>query len=177
MYKAAYGDAVGTSTFGGAHQITVPTVRYTEFLTDTQQIGQGVIVGQAGWEQVLENNKQSFAAQFVQRSRFTTAFPTTMTPAQFVDQLFANAVVVPSATDRNAAINEFGSATNTADTAARARALRRVAENATLNTQEFNRAVHKLQPNKSQTLFVIPSASAAWNFSFGLFCSKNRVGG
>jgi len=145
MYKAAYGDAIGASTFGGAHQITVPTVRYTEFLTDTQQIGQGVIVGQAGWEQVLENNKQSFAAQFVQRSRFTTAFPTTMTPAQFVNQLFANAGVTPSATDRNAAINEFGGATNTADAAARARALRRVAENATLNTQEFNRAFVLMQ--------------------------------
>src|SRR5437588_3670494 len=28
MYKAAYGDAIGTSTLGGAHQLTVPTVRY-----------------------------------------------------------------------------------------------------------------------------------------------------
>src|SRR5437016_5131830 len=31
IYKAAYGDAIGTSTLGGAHQLTVPTVRYTEF--------------------------------------------------------------------------------------------------------------------------------------------------
>ena len=145
IYKAAYGGANGTSTFGGTHQLLVPVVRYNEFLPDTQRIGQGVVVGQTGWETVLENNKQAFATEFVQRSRFTTAFPTTMTPAQFVDQLFANAVVVPSATDRNAAINEFGSATNTADTAARARALRRVAENATLNTQEFNRAFVLMQ--------------------------------
>src|SRR5437588_8079368 len=145
MYKVAYGDATGASTFGGAHQLMVPTVRYTEFLTDTQQIGQGVIVGQAGWEQVLENNKQSFAAQLVQRSRFTTAFSTAMSPAQFVDRLFLNAGVTPSATDRNAAIAEFGSATNTSDVAARGRALRRVAENATLNTQEFNRAFVLMQ--------------------------------
>src|SRR5437660_12009214 len=145
MYKAAYGDAIGASTFGGAHQLTVPTVRYTEFLTDTQQIGQGVIVGQAGWEQVLENNKQSFAAQFVQRLRFTTAFSTAMTPAQFVDRLFLNAGVTPSATDRNAAIAEFGSAGNTSDVAARARALCGVSEKSTLQLEEVDSAFVVMQ--------------------------------
>src|SRR5437016_12302022 len=68
-----------------------------------------------------------------------------MTPAQFVDTLFANAGLTPSATDRNATIGEFGSATNTADAAARARALRRVAENPTLVTNEFNRAFVLMQ--------------------------------
>ena len=145
MYKAAFGDANGTSTIGGSHQLSVPVVRFNEFLPDTQQIGSGVVVGATGWETVLENNKQAFASEFVQLSRFATAFPTTMTPAQFVDKLFANAGVTPSAIDRNAATNEFGSATNTADTAARARALRRVAENSTLNTQEFNRAFVLMQ--------------------------------
>jgi len=145
MYKAAYGSANGTSTFGGTHQLLVPVVRYTEFLPDTQRIGQGVVVGQTGWEAILENNKQAFSSEFVQRSRFTTAFATTMTPSQFVDKLFANAGVTPSATDRIAAIAEFGSATNTSDVAARARALRRVAENSTLNTQEFNRAFVLMQ--------------------------------
>src|SRR5207302_4628140 len=83
MYKAAYGDAGGGSTFGGAHQLAVPIVRFNEFLTDTQRIGSGVVVGQTGWETVLENNKQAFAAEFVQRSRFMTAYSTSMTPAQF----------------------------------------------------------------------------------------------
>jgi len=145
MYKAAFGDASGASTLGGAHQLSVPTVRYAEFLTDTQQIGKGVVVGQTGWEQVLENNKQNFAAQFVQRMRFTTAFSNAMTPAQFVDQSFMNAGVTPSSTDRNAAIAEFGSATNTSDVAARARALRDVSENSILNQQEFNRAFVLMQ--------------------------------
>ncbi len=130
---------------GGAHQLAVPAVRYTEFLTDTQRIGQGLIVGQTGWEQVLENNKQSFAAQFVQRTRFTTALANTLTPAQFVDKLFANAGVTPSLTDRNAVIAEFGSATNSSDVSARARALRDVSENSTLNQQEFNRAFVLMQ--------------------------------
>ena len=145
MYKVAYGDATAASTFGGAHQLPVPIVRFKEFLRDTQQIGLSVIVNQTGWETVLENNKQAFAADFVQRSRFTTAFATTLTPAQFIDVLFTNAGVTPSASDRQTAINEFGSATTTSDAAARGRALRDVAENSILNAQEFNRAFVLMQ--------------------------------
>jgi hypothetical protein len=145
MYKAAYGDATGSSFIGGTHSLPVPIVRFNEFLPDTAQIGSGVIVGQTGWETVLENNKQAFAADFVQRSRFTTALSTTMSPAQFVDKLFQNAGVTPTANDRTAAINEFNGAATTTDTAARGRALRRVAENSTFDTQEFNRAFVLMQ--------------------------------
>jgi hypothetical protein len=135
FYKASYGNLPGAP---------VPIHR-SEFLPDTQQIGQGVIVNQTGWETVLENNKQAFAAVFVQRSRFTSTYPTSMTPEAFVDTLFANAGVTPSANDRATAINEFSSATTTADVAARARVLRRVAENSTLAQQEFNRAFVLMQ--------------------------------
>jgi plastocyanin len=145
MYKAAYGSASGTSTLGGTHQLPVPIVRFIEFLPDTQEIGQGVVVGQTGWETVLENNKQAFALEYAQRSRFTSAFPTTMTPTQFVDAMFTNAGVTPSATDRTAAISEFGSAADISDAAARGRALRDVAENSILNSQEFNRAFVLMQ--------------------------------
>jgi hypothetical protein len=145
MYKAAYGDAPGSSTLGGTHQLSVPIVRFNEFLSDTKQIGQGVIVGQTGWETVLETNKQAFAAEFVQRSRFTSAYPTTLTPTQFVNQLFTNAGVTPSTNDRNTAIGEFNAAPNTSDAAARGRALRRVAENTVFDAQEFNRAFVLLQ--------------------------------
>jgi hypothetical protein len=145
MYKVAYGDVAGTSTFNGTHQLQVPVVRFNEFLADTQQIGQGVIVGQTGWEALLENNKQAFSQTFVQRTRFTTALVTSMTPAQFVDKLFQNAGVTPSTADRDAAINEFAGAADTTNAAARGRAVRRVAENATLNQQEFNRAFVLIQ--------------------------------
>ena len=118
MYKSAYGDATGTSTYGGSHTLSVPIVLKSDWLPDTRTIGQGVIVGQTGWETVLENNKQAFANTFVQRSRFTTAYPTSMTPAQFVDMLFTNAGVTPTTSDRTTAINEFGSATTTTDVAA-----------------------------------------------------------
>jgi hypothetical protein len=123
----------------------VPIIRLNEFLSDTQEIGQGVVVLQPGWEQVLENNKQAFTGEFVQRSRFTAAFPTSMSPAQFVDALFTNAGITPAATDRVVAINEFAGATDTSNVPARSRALRDVAENATLNQQEFNRAFVLMQ--------------------------------
>jgi len=145
IYKSAYGSFNGTSTFGGTHTLQVPIIRFNEFLPDTQRIGQGVVVGAPGWETVLENNKQAFASGFVQRSRFTSQYSTALTPAQFVDQLFLNAGVTPTTTDRNAAISEFGSATNSSDVAARGRALRRVAENATLVGLEFNRAFVLMQ--------------------------------
>ncbi|CAN5881371.1 hypothetical protein BH18ACI4_BH18ACI4_07970 [soil metagenome] len=130
LYKAAYGDLPGAPF----------PVRRAEFIPDTRAIGSGVVVGQAGWEQVLENNKQSFVGNFVTLSRFTAANPTTTTPTEFVDTLFMRAGVTPSVADRQAAIDEFGVAGTSADSAARARALRRVAENSSLKAQEFNKA-------------------------------------
>ncbi|HEX8474654.1 MAG TPA: S8 family serine peptidase [Pyrinomonadaceae bacterium] len=114
--------------------------RYLEFMRDTQEIGEGVIVGSAGWEAVLAANQEAFAQEFVQRAEFTTQYPTTQTPAQFVDALYANAGVTPSAAERQAAIDEFGTATDTTNTAARARVLRRVADNTQFRQREFNPA-------------------------------------
>jgi uncharacterized delta-60 repeat protein len=135
FYKAAFGNSPGAP---------VP-VRLSDFLPDAQAIGQGVIVNQGNWQQQLETNKQNYANAFVQRSAFTAAYPTSMTPGTFVDTLFANAGVIPSISDRAAALAEFNSAGNTADTAARARALRLIAENSTLQQQEFNRAFVLMQ--------------------------------
>ena len=134
-YKAAHGNLPGAP---------VP-IRFNEFLPDTQQIGQGVIVGQSGWEQALETNKQNFMTSFVQRSRFTSSYPSSMTVQQFVDALYTNAGIVPtSAPNRPKAISEFNS-TTPADPAARARALRDVAEDPMLTQQEFNRAFVLMQ--------------------------------
>jgi len=141
LYKVGYGSANGTSTFGGTHGISVPFVRFKDFLTDTQSISQGVVVGQTGWEQVLENNKVAFIQRFVQRGQFLTS----MSPQAFVDLLFENAGVTPTASERDAAIGEFGSAINVIDVAARARAVRRVAENPTLAHQESNSAFVLMQ--------------------------------
>ena len=145
MYKAAYGSTNGTSTLGVTHQLAVPLVRFGEFLPDTKQIGLGVIVNQTGWEAVLETNKQNFATAFVSRSRFTTAFPTSMTPAAFVDALDINAGSVLSPSERATAIGLFGTAADSSNTSARAQAVRQVAEDPDLNSGEFNRAFVLMQ--------------------------------
>jgi len=145
VYKVAYGDVDGTSTFPTPHSLKVPVVRFAEFLGDTQQITKGVIVLQTGWEQQLESNKVAFFAEFVQRPRFTAAFPTTMTPAQFVDQLNQNAGNVLSASERTTAINRFGGGGNTTNQTARALALRQVTEDRDLESAEFNRAFVLMQ--------------------------------
>lgn len=135
IYKASYGNLPGAP---------VP-IRLSEFVPDTRKIGQNVVVGQAGWELTLENNKQAFFTDFVQRSRFTLAYPNSLTPAQLVDALSANAGLLPTPSERQAAINEFAGAASTADTAARARSLRDIAENPKLAQQEFNSAFVLMQ--------------------------------
>jgi hypothetical protein len=122
IYKTAYGDGTGTSTFPAVRQMPVPLVRLNEFLSDTQRIGQGVIVNQGNWQQQLETNKQSFTAEFIERSRFKTSFPRTMTAAQFVNALNANAGSPLSQVERDQLVNELSSTAKT-----RAQVLRAVA--------------------------------------------------
>ncbi|HEX5705422.1 MAG TPA: FG-GAP-like repeat-containing protein [Pyrinomonadaceae bacterium] len=145
LYKAAYGDATGSSTNGGPHQLTVPIVRWHELSVDAQQIAEGVIVRETGWPAVLENNKQNFVKQFVQRARFAAAFPTSMTPAEFVDKLDQNGGRVLSPAEIATAVALFGGANNTANTTARAEALRQVAEDRDLYQAELNRAFVLMQ--------------------------------
>jgi hypothetical protein len=130
MYKVAYGNLLNAP---------VP-VRYEEFLPDTQQIALGVMVGIGNWQAQLESNKVAFANDFVTRARFSTTYPTTLTPTEFVNALITNAGFSPTPAERQAFIDEFGTATTTVNTAARARVLRLVAENGTFSHQELNNA-------------------------------------
>jgi hypothetical protein len=145
LYKVSYGDATGSSSTNGSHPLSVPIVRLSELLFDMQQISENVVVRQSGWETVLENNKQQFVNQFVRRSRFSSEFPTSMTPAQFVDRLNQNSGRVLSSADRAAAIGLFGGAADSSNSSARAQALRQVAENAALIRAESNRAFVLMQ--------------------------------
>jgi|GEM_PF-1882135 len=140
FYKVSYGDATGTSGFNGRHQLAVPIVRLSEFLKDTQRIGQGVIVLRSDWERQMENNKQAYAGEFVQTPRFMNAFPSTLTPTEFVDKLNQNAGNVLSTLERVSAINLFGGANDISNATARAQAVRQVAEDSDLYRAEFNRA-------------------------------------
>ena len=100
----------------------------------------GVVVGQGNWEQQLETNKQTFVAEFVGRSRFASAFPLSLTAAQFVDTLNTNAGNPLSASERNQLVNDLTNGQKT-----RAQVLRIVAEDPDLNSAEFSRAFVLMQ--------------------------------
>ena len=139
-YKSAFGDATGVSTWNGTHNIAAPYIRFSDFQTDVKQLANGVIVLQPGWEAVLESNKVAYFNGFVQRSSFTSKYPSSMPNDQFVDLLNSNAGNPLSQTERNQLVSDL---TNNAKT--RAQALRAVADDQDLVIAEFNRAFVLMQ--------------------------------
>jgi hypothetical protein len=115
--------------------------RYSEFMTDTRQVGNGVIGNAPGWEALIESNKQAYTQAFVARSEFVALYPTALTAAQYVDALYTTAALTPSAAQRQAAITAFGGG----GVAGRAAALRAVVDNQTLKDREFRPAFVLMQ--------------------------------
>lgn len=132
MYKAGFGNVPGTPV----------AVRRANFQQDSQTIQttpNQIIVGQGNWQANLEANKQAFALFFVQRA----GFPNQSDPAAFVDNLFANAGVTPTSTERAAAINAFNGAGG--GTAGRAAALRSVCDSGSVTFALRNEAFVLMQ--------------------------------
>ncbi|MET0646806.1 MAG: Ig-like domain-containing protein, partial [Pyrinomonadaceae bacterium] len=92
LHKVAYGNLANKPS----------PLTFTEFLTETQSIGRGVVVGEPGWEVELANKRRQYLEAFVARTRFTALYPDTVTPAAFVDALNINAGGVLSQADRDA---------------------------------------------------------------------------
>jgi hypothetical protein len=132
MYKAAYGDSTEAST-----RLVVPVVRHAELAADSAIVGRGVVVNSPGWERQLEANKQTYALAFVERQRFTDAYPAELSPAEFVAKLDRNVGGALTRDEEDALVAELS-----ADGSAHARAdvLRRVAENEAFADAEKNRA-------------------------------------
>ncbi|HYG80081.1 MAG TPA: Calx-beta domain-containing protein, partial [Pyrinomonadaceae bacterium] len=138
FYKSAYGDATSPGVAG-----TVPVIRLNEFLADTQRIGQNVIVNVGDWQAQLAANQQAYALEFVLRPRFLTAYPLSMTAAEFVDRLNQNAGGVLTQAERDQLVAQLSAAADVS--AGRAAALQRVAEHPALARAEFNRAFVLMQ--------------------------------
>lgn len=116
-----------------------------EFLLDTRTIGQGVVVNAPGWEELLSSNRAAFMEEFVQRPQFILEYPVELTPNEFVNQLNAKAGGPLSANEFAAAVAEFGGAGTSAETAARVRALLRVAESPEFSQHELSPAFVLMQ--------------------------------
>ncbi|HEY6804337.1 MAG TPA: Calx-beta domain-containing protein [Pyrinomonadaceae bacterium] len=127
--------------FGRKSETAATRFGYLDFVKDARRVGNGVVIGEAGAEQQLETNKQSYATDIVTSAAFIVSFPLTLTASQFVDALAASATITLTASERQAAIDAFGAG----GTAGRVAALRSVADSATLKNAEFNPAFVLLQ--------------------------------
>ncbi|HEV7681605.1 MAG TPA: Calx-beta domain-containing protein [Pyrinomonadaceae bacterium] len=140
-YKTAFGDASGTAVVNGVSmQIPVPIIRLNEFLADSHIIGEGVVVGESNWQQQLEINKAAFFEIFVARQRFLNDYPSSLTPAEFVDKLNLRAGTVLTTSERDTLVNQLLTGQKS-----RAQVVRTVAEDGTLVTNESNRAFVLMQ--------------------------------
>jgi len=122
-----------------AKETTGAMPRRNDFLVWMQQAAQGVVVGQPGWQDKLEANKQGVAGAWVSSPAFHARFDG-MSNEQFVDALFANAGVVPDAAERGAIVGGLNAGSET-----RATVLRKVADDAQFKQQEQNRAFVLMQ--------------------------------
>ncbi len=109
--------------------------RYREFIRDTQQVGQGVVVGRTGWELVLEANTVAFANEFAYRPEFLANYPESLSAPAFVEKLNAQAGNVLT-------FDEFFRLANglMAGLETRGSVLRKVAEHQRLSDRERNSA-------------------------------------
>ncbi|HKG14253.1 MAG TPA: beta-propeller fold lactonase family protein, partial [Pyrinomonadaceae bacterium] len=123
MYRAAYGRR--------------PAM--VEFMPDAQEASRDLVVGAQGWADKLEANKRAFAEAFAARAAFKQTFDS-LSNAQFVDKLYANAGVAPPASVRDELVRLLDGGSLT-----RGVALRRVAENEELTRKEFNAAFVLMQ--------------------------------
>jgi hypothetical protein len=128
------------AAFGNLPDAPVPVRRET-FMPEARSIANGVIVGQQGWEALIDANKNAYAQAFVGRPDFVAKYPTSLSGGAYVDALFTTAGVTPTAGERSAAITAFGAG----GTTGRAAALRSVVESASLDAAEKNRAFVLMQ--------------------------------
>ena len=131
VYRAA------KASFGNLAVDRPVPVTFGQLMTDAQRVGRGVVVGRAGWEQLLEANKAAFFTGWVQRPEFAARYPASLSALDFVNALNANAGSPLTASERDVLAAQLA-ANNTVQ--GRATALRQVTENPELVRRELNRA-------------------------------------
>ncbi len=112
---------------------------FSEFLADTQTIGEGVVVNVPGWSEMLEQNKEDFLADWIARSAFTSVYDA-LSNEEFVDTLIANTGAAFSPTDRDAFVDVLNSQAFT-----RQQVLRLIAENESFYNSEYDAAFVEMQ--------------------------------
>jgi len=119
FYKASFGlndqpasSAAPAATALAAGPFSVPLALKDELLQAQRRIGWGVIVNNSGWQQLLQANKLSFANDWVARADFQVVHGS-QSNSDYVNSLFANAGVTPSAADLNALVTGLNNGSET----------------------------------------------------------------
>jgi spore coat protein U-like protein len=115
--------------------------RYLAFLGDQRRVSDGVVVGFGAWEAQLAANRAVYLQEFVSRPEFVAVFPQGLNAFTYVDNLFFNAGVIPTASERQAALNAYGNG----NTFGRAAALQSVIESDTVFNAQYNPAFVLMQ--------------------------------
>ena len=121
----------------GRRSDSATRMAYRELIKDQRFVAEGVVVGQAGYEQLLASNKLAYASAIVARTDFASRFPQANADS-YVDALFASAGVTPTPSERQDAINAYNGAGGGA--AGRAAALRSAADSGTVRGAELRTA-------------------------------------
>jgi hypothetical protein len=114
--------------------------RYREFMRDTQQVAQGVIVGSSDWERILEENVVRFTNDFVYRPEFLTVYPPSLNQVAYVEKLNVQAGNVLTFAEFFELSNKLMAGLET-----RGSVLRKIAEKQNFSDAEKNRAFVLMQ--------------------------------
>jgi N-acetylneuraminic acid mutarotase len=112
---------------------------YADFVRQSREIGDRIVIGRDGWEAALEANKRAFVERWTQTPEFRAAHDV-MSNEEYVDSLFHNAGLGFGDALRVELVAGLASGAET-----RATALRRVAEHDTVRRAHFNRAFVTMQ--------------------------------
>jgi Tol biopolymer transport system component len=121
---------------------TGETLGVRTFLTDTQEVGRGVVVNQGEWQQQLEANKQVLVARLASSPEFAAAYPASLTAAEYVDALNSH-TLDPLNPSSGGALTQLEREALAADLSAgrktRGEVLRAVAENGEFRHRQFDK--------------------------------------
>jgi hypothetical protein len=127
---------VRRAAFGNRSASSSLRVTLADFLRDSREIGELVIVGVGEWQQRIEEAKQNYLARMVETPAFRARYPETLTAVGYVNALFQSAGVTPTTAERAVAATAYA----WGGTSGRAAALRSVTESASVTNAELNPA-------------------------------------
>jgi TolB protein len=114
--------------------------RFALFLNHAQRVGQGVIVGQTGWQQRLQENQERMLQEWAQTSAFIELCGGNRSGREFVDILLTNTRIPATPEYRDSLIADLDARRKT-----QADVLREIVENEEFKRMETTRAFVLMQ--------------------------------